>query len=112
VASSNKSICHGPLTFDQLPPIAVDEDVALATADDQAKLIQWHYRLGSLSFQKLKQLALNGEIAKKLTKLKPPQAQVHWLSIWHKDQATLARQRVGIFSQSLCCYQAKGDGLS
>jgi hypothetical protein len=28
--------------------------------------------LGHLSFQKLKQLALNGEIPKKLSKLKPP----------------------------------------
>jgi hypothetical protein len=34
--------------------------------------VQWHYRLGHLSFQKLKQLALNGEIPKKLSKLKPP----------------------------------------
>jgi hypothetical protein len=32
----------------------------------------WHYHLGHLSFQKLKQLALNGEIPKKLSKLKPP----------------------------------------
>jgi hypothetical protein len=34
--------------------------------------MRWHYRLGHLSFQKLKQLALNGEIPKKLLKLKPP----------------------------------------
>jgi hypothetical protein len=34
--------------------------------------MRWHYRLGHLSFQKLKQLALNGEILKKLSKLKPP----------------------------------------
>ena len=34
--------------------------------------MQWHYRLGHLSFQKLKQLALNGKIPKKLSKLKPP----------------------------------------
>jgi hypothetical protein len=34
--------------------------------------MQWHYRLGHLSFQKLKQLALNGKISKKLSKLKPP----------------------------------------
>jgi hypothetical protein len=32
----------------------------------------WHYCLGHLSFQKLKQLALNGDIPKKLSKLKPP----------------------------------------
>jgi hypothetical protein len=50
----------------------VDEDVPLAAADDQAELMQWHYSLGHLSFQKLKQLALNGKIPKKLSKLKPP----------------------------------------
>jgi hypothetical protein len=32
----------------------------------------WHYRLGHLPFTKLKQLALNGEIPKKLAKAKPP----------------------------------------
>ncbi len=34
--------------------------------------MRWHYRLGHLSFSKLKQLALNGEISKKLAKVKPP----------------------------------------
>jgi hypothetical protein len=55
-----------------LPIIAADEDVTLAAADDQAELMQWHYRLGHLSFQELKQLILNGKIPKKLSKLKPP----------------------------------------
>jgi hypothetical protein len=71
-AAPDKSICRGPLIFDLSPPIAADEDIILAAADDQAKLMQWHYHLGHLSFQKLKQLALNGEIPKKLSKLKPP----------------------------------------
>jgi hypothetical protein len=34
--------------------------------------MQSHYCLGHLSFQKLKQLAFNGEIPKKWSKLKPP----------------------------------------
>jgi len=34
--------------------------------------MRWHYRLGHLTFAKLKQLALNGEIPKKLVKIKPP----------------------------------------
>jgi hypothetical protein len=68
----NKSICSGPLTFDPSPPIAEDEDAPCAAADDQAKLMQWHCHLGHLSFPKLKQLALNGKIPKKLLKLKPP----------------------------------------
>jgi hypothetical protein len=71
IAPPDKSICRGPLTFNPLPPIAADEDVTLAAADYQANLMQWHYRLGHLSFQKLKQLALNGKIPKKLSKLKP-----------------------------------------
>jgi hypothetical protein len=34
--------------------------------------MQWHYRLDHLSFPKLKQLALNGEIPKKLAKVLSP----------------------------------------
>ncbi len=34
--------------------------------------MQWHYRLGHLPFPKIKQLALNGKIPKKLAKLMPP----------------------------------------
>ncbi len=34
--------------------------------------MQWHYRLGHLTFPKLKQLALNSEISKKLAKVTPP----------------------------------------
>jgi hypothetical protein len=71
MAAPDESICCGPLIFDPLPPIAEDEDVPLAPADEQAELMQWHYRLDHLSFQKLKQLALNGKIPKKLSKLKP-----------------------------------------
>jgi hypothetical protein len=40
--------------------------------DKQAKLMQWHYYLGHLTFPKLKQLALNGKIPKKLAKVLPP----------------------------------------
>ncbi len=71
MAAPDESICRGPLIFDPSPPIAADEDVPFAAADGQAELMQWHYRLGHLSFQKLKQLALNGEIPKKLSRLKP-----------------------------------------
>ncbi len=33
--------------------------------------MRWHYRLGHLSFSRLTQLATNGEIPKKLTKVAP-----------------------------------------
>jgi hypothetical protein len=78
-ATPDDSICHGPVIFDPSPPIAEDEDVPLAAADDQAELMQWHYCLGHLSFQKLKQLAINGKIPKKLLKLKPPSALAVYL---------------------------------
>jgi hypothetical protein len=48
------------------------EDVHLAAANDQAESMRWHYRLGHLTFAKLKQLALNREIPKKLAKVTPP----------------------------------------
>jgi hypothetical protein len=35
----DESIHRGPLTFDPSPPIAVDEDITLAAADDQAELM-------------------------------------------------------------------------
>ncbi len=68
----SRVIQRGPLTFDPSPPTKEAKEVQLAAADDQAKLMQWHYHLGHLSFPKLKQLALNGEIPKKLTKELPP----------------------------------------
>jgi hypothetical protein len=68
----SKVIRRGPLTFDPLPSQEEGEDTQLATNDDQTELMRWHYRLGHLPFTKLKQLALNGEIPKKLAKVKPP----------------------------------------
>ncbi len=41
-------------------------------ANEQAKLMRWHYRLGHLTFPKLKQLALKGKIPKKLANMLPP----------------------------------------
>jgi hypothetical protein len=52
----------GPLTFNFNPELEEDKHVYLAAVDDQVELMRWHYRLGHLSFAKLKQLALNGEI--------------------------------------------------
>jgi hypothetical protein len=65
-------ICHGPVSFNPLPSQEESEDTQLAAANNQTKLMHWHYRLGHLPFVKLKQLALNGEILKKLAKAKPP----------------------------------------
>ncbi len=62
----------GSLTFDVNPELEDDKHVYLAAVDDQAELMHWHYRLGHLSFAKLKQLALNGEIPRCLAKVKDP----------------------------------------
>jgi len=61
-----------PLTFHPNPPEAKEEDFPLSAADNQAELMRWHYRLGHLTFAKLKQLALHGKIPKKLALLIPP----------------------------------------
>ncbi len=63
---------RGPLTFNLSPPAKEAKDVQLSAANKQAKLMQWHYRLDYLTFPKLKQLALNFEIPKKLAKVLPP----------------------------------------
>jgi hypothetical protein len=68
----SEAIRHSPLTIDPLPPQEEGEDTQLAAANYQTELMRWHYRLGHLPFVKLKQLALNGEISKKLAKVKPP----------------------------------------
>ncbi len=70
-SAPDATICQGPLTFDPSPPLAKDEDAPLATADNQAELMRWHYHLGHLHFPKLK-LAINGKIPKKLAKVTPP----------------------------------------
>jgi hypothetical protein len=63
---------QGPLTFDPSPPTEEAEVIQLSAANKQAKLMQWHYRLGHLTLPKLKQLVLNGKFPKKLAKVPPP----------------------------------------
>ena len=64
----------GPLNLSPAPNLADHELLKLNTSasDDQAELMRWHCRLGHLSFDKLKQLAKNGEIPKKLAKTTSP----------------------------------------
>jgi hypothetical protein len=62
----------GPLTFDPTPQLEDDEQHQHIATDDQAELMRWHHCLGHLSFPKLKKLASNGKIPKRLAKVKPP----------------------------------------
>ena len=68
----SEALRSGPLTFDPHPQEEEDEHTTLAANDDQAELMRWHYCLGHLPFLRLKQLAINGEIPKKLAKVAPP----------------------------------------
>ncbi len=71
---SSQAVRCGPLTFNPSPPTEEGEDVHLAAADNQAELMRWHYRLGHLTFAKLKQLALNREIPKSWRQSRHPSA--------------------------------------
>jgi hypothetical protein len=68
----NTSTCLGTLTLDSSPPLEEDKEFQLAAANNQAKLMRWHYRLGHLSFAKLNMLAKNGEIPCRLAKVPAP----------------------------------------
>ena len=61
-----------PSTFDPSPPLENEEEIRFVAADDAAELMRWHYRLGHLSFAKLKMLAKNGEIPRRLARVSPP----------------------------------------
>jgi hypothetical protein len=63
---------HNALTFDPSPVLNKPDEYSVAAPEDQAELMRWHYQLGHASFDKLKHLALNGEIPTKLTKVWPP----------------------------------------
>ncbi len=49
---SDTSTRMNALMFNPTPPLEEDEEFYLATTDNQAKLMRWHYRLGHLSFPK------------------------------------------------------------
>ena len=46
----SQAIQRGPLTFNPSPPTEEGEDVHLAAANDQAELMRWQYRLGSMLY--------------------------------------------------------------
>jgi hypothetical protein len=71
---SIKSTTRGTLTFSpsqHRDEAEINNDAAIAT-DDQAELLRWHCRLGHLPFPSICKLAENGEIPKRLAKIKPP----------------------------------------
>ena len=64
---------EGALTFN--PNAALDqEDLPHESeaADSMAAILRWHYRLGHLSFEKIKLLAKQCDVPRHLAKIKPP----------------------------------------
>ena len=71
---SNESTQRGTLTFSpsqHRDEAEINNDATVAS-NDQAELLRWHCRLGHLPFQALCKLAENGEIPKRLSKVKHP----------------------------------------
>jgi hypothetical protein len=62
----------GPLTFDPCPESTHGDQHIHVPSDKQSELINWHYCLGNLSFQKFKALAKIGKIPKHLANVLPP----------------------------------------
>jgi hypothetical protein len=54
------------------PNVIEDDEGRLAGESNQADLLRWHYRLGHLSFAKIKLLALLTILPRKLAAVKPP----------------------------------------
>jgi hypothetical protein len=71
---ANESTQRGTLTFSPqqyYDEAEINNNATIATGN-QAELLRWHCHLGHLPFPALCQLAKNGEIPKRLTKVKPP----------------------------------------
>jgi hypothetical protein len=99
---------QGPLTFNPSPPNNEAEDFQLSAANKQAKLMQWHYCLGHLTFPKLKQLALNSEIPKKLAKVLPPKCAGCLFGAmtklpWHGKETKKANHKVFVTTKPREC---------
>jgi hypothetical protein len=89
--------CCGALTFDPSPPLKEDEEFQLTAANNQAELMQWHYRLGHLSFPKLKVLAKNGKIPRRLAKVPLPKCagclfRAMTKTPWHSKESKATHQ--------------------
>jgi hypothetical protein len=60
-------------SFKVRPEAIIDEDLeGLSCQDPQTEMLRWHYRLGHLSFQRIKRMAGVGILPKKLAQVTPP----------------------------------------
>jgi hypothetical protein len=59
--------------FKARPAAIIDEDLGkLSCQDPQTELLRWHYRLGHLSFIRIKRMAELGILPRKLVEVNPP----------------------------------------
>ena len=70
--STPPAVVRNALRYDPSPPLTEEDEYCVAAPDDQAELMRWHYRLGHEPFARLKTLAENGEIPKRLARVRPP----------------------------------------
>ncbi len=63
-------VCND-LRYDPSPPLTEEDKYCVAVPDDQEELMRWHYRLGHEPFTRLKSLAENGKIPKRLARIPP-----------------------------------------
>ena len=66
------AVVRNDLRYDPSPPLTEEDEYCVAAPDNQAELMRWHYRLGHEPFARLKSLAENGEIPKRLACIRPP----------------------------------------
>jgi hypothetical protein len=85
------------------------EDEEVNIADLQHKLMHWHYRLGHISFAKLKRLALEREIPYRLRKARPFQCTA---CMFAKATKTPWRTKAQVNKQSVPAVQQAGDCVS
>jgi hypothetical protein len=88
---------------------AIVEDEEVSIADLQHKLMHWHYRLGHISFAKLKQLAMEKEIPYRLRRARPFRCTA---CMFAKATKTPWRKKAPVNKQSVPVVQQAGDCVS
>jgi histone deacetylase 1/2 len=88
---------------------AIVEDEEVSMADLQHELMHWHYRLGHISFAKLKRLAMEKEIPYRLRKARPFRCTA---CMFAKATKTPWRTKAPVNKQSVPAVQQAGDCVS
>jgi hypothetical protein len=98
------------LTFDPSPPLEEEDEYSVAAPDDEAELMHWHYPLGHVPFSKLKWLATNSEIPRRLASVRPPRCT--GCLFWGHDKSSLANQASSNDGNSVFATTKPGECIS